>query len=123
MAALAIKVPTIDARVSQLSGGNQQKVVLAKALATYSRLLLLDEPTFGIDVRTAAEIRTRVREFVEQGRAAVWVSSDLRELIEVSDRILVLADGSIKQQFANRPRPVSEAQLLQAIQRSSSGIE
>jgi ABC-type sugar transport system ATPase subunit len=120
MDALSIKAASTDALVESLSGGNQQKVVLGKALATDSRVLLLDEPTFGIDVKTAADIRARVRRFVEEGRAALWVSSDLREVIEVSDRILVLADGRIKEVIVNRPRPVSEARLLHAIQRSSA---
>lgn len=118
--ALKIKPALIDPAAESLSGGNQQKVVLGKALATESRLLLLDEPTFGIDVTTAADIRARVRRFADEGGAAIWVSSDLREVIEVADRILVLADGHIKQVLVNRPTPVSEARLLHAIQRSAS---
>jgi ribose transport system ATP-binding protein len=123
VSALNIKPSSIDVPAESLSGGNQQKVVLGKALATQSQLLLLDEPTFGIDITTAADLRVRVRRFADEGGAAIWVSSDLREVIEVSDRILVLADGHIKQVIINRPTPVSEARLLHAIQRSGAAGE
>lgn len=115
---LSIRLRSIHQRVVSLSGGNQQKVVLGKALASDSKLLLLDEPTFGIDVQTAADLRARTRRFVAEGNAALWVSSDLREVIEVADRILVLADGEVKQIVSNGPKRVSEEWLLHAIQRA-----
>jgi len=115
---LSIRLQSLGQPVSSLSGGNQQKVVLGKALASNSKLLLLDEPTFGIDVRTAADLRARTRAFTDEGNAAMWVSSDLREVIEVADRILVLADGRAKQIVPNAPEKVTEEWLIHAIQRS-----
>ena len=73
--------------VERLSGGNQQKVVLGKAFNARGRVLLLDEPTFGVDIHSRAEIGARVREFVDAGNAALWVTSDLRELADVADKI------------------------------------
>jgi ribose transport system ATP-binding protein len=106
--------------VQELSGGNQQKVVLAKALLSHPRLLLLDEPTFGVDVQTAAEIIRKVREEVAGGRAALWVSSDLTELLQVSDRILVLADGGIKHVLRRGAADFTEETLLHAMQRTGA---
>jgi ribose transport system ATP-binding protein len=121
VAEMSIQAESIDQIVESLSGGNQQKVVVGKALASDSSLLLLDEPTFGIDVRTGAELHIRARDFVNQGNAALWVSSDLREVIEVCDRILVIADGELKEVVSNKPDRVSEERLVHAIQRSGNG--
>ncbi len=81
--------------VGQLSGGNQQKVVLAKMLARRPRVLLMDEPTRGIDIGTKAEIYRLIRELVAHGTTVIAVSSDLPELIGISDRILVLHEGRV----------------------------
>ncbi len=120
---LAIKAEGPEQPVAALSGGNQQKVVVAKALSAGSRLLLLDEPSSGVDVRTAAELRERVRRFVDDGNAAVWSSSDLHELVAVADRLLVLVDGRLKRVLANRPAPVSAEALTHAIQREDPAAE
>jgi ABC-type sugar transport system ATPase subunit len=79
--------------VQKLSGGNQQKVVIAKWLATHPKILLLDEPTRGIDVGAKAEIYKLINELAGQGMGIVVVSSELPEILAVSDRILVLSES------------------------------
>jgi ribose transport system ATP-binding protein len=103
--------------VGELSGGNQQKVVLAKALAVDAEVLLLDEPTYGIDIGAAADVIGQVRGMTDSGRAAIWVSSDLQELLKVADRVLLLADGEIRQVVRSSDPDFSEAALLRAMQR------
>ena len=105
--------------VEYLSGGNQQKVVLGKAFNTRCRVLLLDEPTFGVDVRARAEIRTRVRAFANAGKGVVWVTSDLRELREVADRILILADGTVRDLLSNWPQRRTEIEITHLMQPAS----
>lgn len=95
MSNLRIKAAGHRQDVGQLSGGNQQKVVLAKILARNPKVLLMDEPTRGIDVGTKAEIYRLIRELAAGGMAVIAVSSELPELIGVSDRILVMHDGRI----------------------------
>ncbi len=92
---LSIKTPHLETVTQTLSGGNQQKVVLGKALMTAPRVLLLDEPTRGIDVGAKQEIYELVNQLTERGLAVVMVSSELPELIGMSDRILILADGEV----------------------------
>ena len=94
-AALAIKSRSQEESILNLSGGNQQKVLLARWLATDPRLLLLDEPTRGIDVGTKAEIHRIVDEQAELGRAVLLISSELPELLALSDRIYVLYQGRV----------------------------
>lgn len=94
-AALNIKCATIDAPVSSMSGGNQQKVVLAKWLAMQASCLILDEPTCGIDVGARAEIYEIMRKLAEQGVALLMVSSDMEEVMAQSDRILVFSRGHL----------------------------
>ena len=93
--ALQIKLPGLTTLVGRLSGGNQQKVVLAKWLETGTRILLLDEPTRGIDVGSKAQIYALVRDLCKQGLGIVLISSELPEVIENSHRVLVMHKGSI----------------------------
>ena len=92
IAALGIATPDADKPVGQLSGGNQQKVVLARALTSDPRILILDEPTRGIDVGAHAEIVALIRKLCAEGLALLVASSELDELVAVSDRIAVLRD-------------------------------
>ncbi len=92
---LRIRAPSLDAGVDQLSGGNRQKVVLARWLETRSKVLIFDEPTAGVDVAAKAEILALVRELAAGGAGVMVVSSDLPELLGLSDRILVLCEGAI----------------------------
>ena len=92
---LRIKTSGPDQKLSELSGGNQQKVLLARMLASAPKLLLLDDPTRGIDVGAKAEIQALVSELAGKGLAVVLISSDLEEVVEGSDRLLVLRDGIV----------------------------
>ncbi|GJH16797.1 sugar ABC transporter ATP-binding protein [Caballeronia novacaledonica] len=90
-----IKTPTVEQLVRLLSGGNQQKVVLAKWLASRPRVLIVDEPTRGVDVTTKAEIYALMRELAHEGLAILVISSDLPEILTISDRILVMRAGQL----------------------------
>jgi ribose transport system ATP-binding protein/rhamnose transport system ATP-binding protein len=92
---LKIATPSTDQRVGNLSGGNQQKVLIAKWLATRPKLLIVDEPTRGVDVGARAEIYRLLRSLADQGVALVVVSSDLPEVLTLADRIVVMADGQL----------------------------
>lgn len=92
---LRIRAPGLDAIVAGLSGGNQQKVVLARWLAARSRVLILDEPTRGVDVGAKAEIHALIAELAAQGTAVLLISSELPEILSLSDRILVLRGGRL----------------------------
>ncbi|MBZ4646599.1 MAG: D-xylose transport system ATP-binding protein [Petroclostridium sp.] len=92
---LRIKTPSIEAKVGTLSGGNQQKVVLGKWLMTEPKVLFLDEPTRGIDVGAKYEIYNIMNQLVRQGVAVVMVSSELPEVLGMSDRILVMHEGKL----------------------------
>jgi D-xylose transport system ATP-binding protein len=98
---LQIKTTSLDVPVNNLSGGNQQKVVLGKWLMTHPRVLFLDEPTRGIDVGAKAEIHALMAELAQEGVAIVFVSSELPEILGMSDRILVLHEGKITGEFIN----------------------
>jgi rhamnose transport system ATP-binding protein len=97
---LQIRPPAIETAVENLSGGNQQKVVLAKWLVSQPRLIVLDEPTRGVDVGAKAEIYLRMRELTRDGVGIVMISSELPELLGMSDRILVFHEGRIAGELA-----------------------
>ena len=92
---LKVKTPGIESLVLNLSGGNQQKVVLGKWLAMNPRVMILDEPTRGIDVGAKAEIYRLMRELAGQGTVILMISSDMEEVLNVSDRIAVMHEGEI----------------------------
>jgi D-xylose transport system ATP-binding protein len=96
---LQLKADSLDTPVRALSGGNQQKVVIGKALLTRPRVLLLDEPTRGIDVGAKLEVYELINRLTDAGQAIVLVSSELPELIGMSDRILMLHEGRIEGEF------------------------
>jgi D-xylose transport system ATP-binding protein len=97
---LKIKTPSIETKVNNLSGGNQQKVVIAKWLQAQPLILVLDEPTRGIDIGAKFEIYNIMNELVDKGIAIVMISSELEEILGMSDRILVMNGGKIKGDFA-----------------------
>lgn len=92
---LEIRTPSLDQKVNNLSGGNQQKVLLGEWLATEPEVLIVDEPTRGIDVGTKAEIHRLLRNLAEQGKAVMVISSDLPEALRISDRIAVMRRGRL----------------------------
>jgi ribose transport system ATP-binding protein len=104
-----LRARSLDQEVRFLSGGNQQKVVLAKWLALEPGVLLFDEPTRGIDVGAKAAIHELMRELARQGRAIVMISSELPELIGMSDRIVVMHEGRIA---AELPGGATEQQII-----------
>ena len=110
---LDIKVASPNQAIDELSGGNQQKVLLARWLCTQPRLLILDEPTRGIDVVTKDEIRTIIDELAAQGLAVVMVSSELEDLIDHCHRILVMCEGCTVAEFSGDQ--IDEDSILTAI--------
>src|SRR5437762_3527407 len=111
---LRVKAPTMETWVSKLSGGNQQKVVLGKALMTEPLVIFLDEPTRGIDVGAKLEIYEIINQLTDTGKAVVLVSSELPELIGMSDRILMLHEGRIDGDF-NHSEATQEKLLAAAM--------
>ncbi len=110
-----IKPANLDNAVANLSGGNRQKVALAKWLATVPRVLILDEPTRGIDVATKSQVHQRISELASAGFPVLLISSDLNEMLALCDRILVVAGGRIVARFdradANQDRIMSAAAI------------
>ena len=100
---LSIRCRNADQPVAELSGGNQQKVALARLLHHDVDILLLDEPTRGIDVRSQLDVHRLIDELVERGKSILLISSYLPELLALCDRIAVMCRGSL-----GEPRPVSE---------------
>ena len=92
---LRIKTPGLSQAVHNLSGGNQQKVLVARWLLTEPEILILDEPTRGIDVGSKAEIHRWMTQLAQQGKAIVMISSEMPEILGMSDRIMVLHDGKV----------------------------
>ncbi|NMD70389.1 sugar ABC transporter ATP-binding protein [Bacillus sp. DNRA2] len=105
---LSIKTPSADQEVGNLSGGNQQKVLISRWLATKPRVLILDEPTRGVDVGAKAEIYTIMNQLVKEGVSIIMISSELPEVINMSDRVAVMCKGKI-QSILNKDRFSQEA--------------
>jgi simple sugar transport system ATP-binding protein len=114
---LNIATPTADQLVKNLSGGNQQKVILARWLATNPSVLILDEPTRGIDIGTKAEIQKLVLSLAEEGKACMFISSELEEVLRTSHRIVVLRDREKVDEFSGE---VDEKTIIHAIAGSES---
>ena len=111
---LKVKTPSIEQLIMNLSGGNQQKVVIAKWMATHPKVLILDEPTRGIDVGAKKEIHTLMSELAKQGVAIIMISSELPEVLGMADRIYVMHDGRIKGEL-NRAEASQESIMKLAI--------
>jgi monosaccharide-transporting ATPase len=109
---LRIATPSADQPVRTLSGGNQQKVILARWLATNPQVLILDEPTRGIDVGAKAEVQRLVLELAEEGKACLFISSELDEVMRTSHRIVVLRDRVKVNEFSGE---VGESLIMQTI--------
>ena len=108
---LGIRTPSVNQEVRLLSGGNQQKVVVAKWLARDCEVLFFDEPTRGIDVGAKAEIYKLLRELADQGKAIVMISSELPEILRMSDRIIVMCEGRITGELS--PAEATQERIMQ----------
>lgn len=109
---LGIKTSGVNQVVKYLSGGNQQKVVISKWLQTEPKVLILDEPTRGIDVNAKVEIYNIVGKLAESGVCVIFVSTEVSEVVKVSDRILVLSHGKISSEFK---QGVSQEEIMRII--------
>ena len=92
---MATKTPTQEQLIGNLSGGNQQKVMISRWLATHPDILILDEPTRGVDVGAKSEIYAIMNELVKQGMSIIMISSELPEIINMSDRVYIMAEGVV----------------------------
>ena len=119
--AMNIKAPSVDARAGNLSGGNQQKVVLGKWLSLSPRVMIFDEPTRGIDVGAKAEIYKLMRALAERGVAVMMISSDMEEVLGVSDRIAVMCEGALTG-FLGREEASEESIMNLAVVRSHEAV-
>lgn len=112
--ALQVKASSLRQPVATLSGGNQQKVLLGKWLAAEPRVMILDEPTRGVDVGTKAEIHRRISELTREGLGIILISSELEEVVAMSDRVLALFEGSVVDEFV-RGKDLDSGAVLRAI--------
>jgi ABC-type sugar transport system ATPase subunit len=113
---MTVKMNSISDLVVNLSGGNQQKVVLAKCLLSKPRVIILDEPTRGIDVGAKASIYNMMTELTKQGIAIIMISSEMPELIGMSDRIMVMSNGRIRGEYSEKGAGAQEAILKLALE-------
>ncbi|MEI6799987.1 MAG: ATP-binding cassette domain-containing protein, partial [Pseudomonadota bacterium] len=113
---LSIKTPTMETTIGSLSGGNQQKCVVAKFAATEPRVLILDEPTQGVDVAAKVEILRIVDDLCKRGVAVCVVSDELNELIDICDRIVVFTRGRISREFVKSQEKITPKRLIAAIE-------
>jgi ABC-type sugar transport system ATPase subunit len=109
---LSIRALSQDAKVNELSGGNQQKVVVAKSLVQEPGVIIFDEPTRGIDVASVPEIHKAIRELANEGKAVIVITSYLPEALSISDRILVTQIGHIAAEFS--PEEATEEKIMYA---------
>lgn len=113
VAEYGIMAPSVDARVGSLSGGTIQKVMVARELSLDPRVVVFSKPTHGLDVKTTATVRGRIRSLVEGGGAgALVISTDLDELLEISDRVAVLSEGQLMGVVENAPGAAREIGAL-----------
>lgn len=117
---LKTKCPSIEQKVGNLSGGNQQKVLLAKWMFTNPDILILDEPTRGIDVGAKYEIYSIINKLVSEGKSVIMISSELPEILGMSDRIYVMNEGRIVGEFTKEE--ASQESIMAAILKSSRGV-
>lgn len=121
LARLKVKTSSPELAIGRLSGGNQQKAILAKCLLLNPKILILDEPTRGIDIGAKHEIYKLINQLVQQGIAVIVVSSELPEVLGLSDRVLVMHQGRIKADLANRG--LTQEQVMEAALRSETHVE
>ncbi len=113
MRRLGIKAASADQKIRELSGGNQQKVLLARWLCRNPKFLFLDEPTRGIDIGAKGEIQALVNELAREGLGVLMISSELEELVEGSDRVVVMRDGKLSAEL--RGEQISQDSIINAM--------
>jgi ABC-type sugar transport system ATPase subunit len=118
-----IRTPSIATPILSLSGGNQQKVILSRWLMTEPKVLILDEPTRGIDVGAKAEIHRLIRQLAQEGRGIIVVSSELPELLAVSDHIIVMREGIMTAQLVTADTTQEEIMTYATIKPNETGKE
>lgn len=111
---LTVKTPSILQKVGNLSGGNQQKVCLAKAIMTEPKVLILDEPTRGIDIGAKTEIYQLINQMAAEGIAVIMISSEMPEVLGMSDRVYVMKEGVISGEFDNKERTLTQEDIALA---------
>jgi ABC-type sugar transport system ATPase subunit len=116
---LQIKTPSLNQLVMYLSGGNQQKVMIAKWLARDLEIFIFDEPTRGVDVGAKSEIHKLLTDLKNQGKAIVVISSELPEILRVSDRIVTMSQGKIGLEFSREE--ATEEKILQCLHAEIAG--
>lgn len=121
LARLKVKTSSSLLAIGRLSGGNQQKAILARCLLLNPQILILDEPTRGIDIGAKAEIYKLINQLVQQGIAVIVVSSELPEVLGLSDRVLVMHEGRIKADLLNRD--LTQEKIMEAALRSDTDVE
>jgi methyl-galactoside transport system ATP-binding protein/inositol transport system ATP-binding protein len=112
--AIKIKTPNLEQRIENLSGGNQQKVLVARWLNTEPEILILDEPTRGIDVGAKAEIHRLISTLAGQGKSIIMISSELPEVMGMSDRIMIMHEGRVTGIIDNRKDLTQEEIMMYA---------
>jgi ABC-type sugar transport system ATPase subunit len=112
---LRVRTPSFDQRTGLLSGGNQQKVLLAKWLAVQPAVLIVDEPTRGVDIGTKAEIYALFNELVQEGIGILVISSDLPEVLALADRILIMRHGRLTGELARADATEEKVMHLAAL--------
>jgi len=119
---LEVRTPSLEQHVGNLSGGNQQKVSVAKWLAAEVQILIVDEPSVGIDIKTKAYLHELIRELSDNGTALLLITSDMPEMITVADRIVVMNDYAIKGEMENtRDYGAMSERIMELIQASEAG--
>ena len=118
---LSIKAPSVETTPNELSGGNQQKVVIGKLLAAQSRIIILDEPTKGVDVGSKAQIYRLMNELVSQGKGILMISSEMPEVMNMSDRIYVMCEGRITMEAP--AKELTQEDILKAAMNTNQGKE
>ena len=118
---LKVKTSSPDLAIGRLSGGNQQKAILARCLLLNPRILILDEPTRGIDIGAKYEIYKLINQLVQQGIAVIVISSELPEVLGLSDRVLVMHEGKLKANLVNHN--LTQENVMEAALRSERHVE
>ena len=111
---LRIKTPSIDEIVGQLSGGNQQKVVIGKWVNTDAEIFIFDEPTRGIDVGAKIEVYNVMNRLVKEGKCVIMVSSEMPEILGMSDRVVVMREGEVKAVVDRDSKHFNQESLMKA---------